>query len=64
MTKKFYVSVAEIQSQWNCSRSQAYKIIRQLNTRMLEMNPNYIVMAGKVNRKFYEENCYGLSEEE
>ena len=43
---------------------QGYKMIKQLNNRMLEINPNLIVLAGKANRKFYEENCYGMTREE
>ncbi|GKH59986.1 hypothetical protein CE91St25_03220 [Campylobacter ureolyticus] len=45
------------------SKPKAYKIIKELNERMLKGNPNLIVIAGKVNRKFYEENCYGQSKE-
>lgn len=40
--------------------SEGYKIIKQLNDRMLAINPNLIVLSGKANRKFYEENCYGM----
>ena len=36
---------------------------KELNDRMLKDNPNLIVIAGKVNRKFYEENCYGQTKE-
>ncbi len=43
------------------SRAQGYKIIKQLNERMLAINPNLIVLSGKANRKFYEENCYGMA---
>jgi hypothetical protein len=30
---------------------------------LLEINPNFIVLSGKANRKFYEENCYGMAKE-
>ncbi|MBQ6996243.1 MAG: hypothetical protein IJN64_17430 [Lachnospiraceae bacterium] len=59
MTRKLYVDVDEVCADWGVSRAQGYKMIRQMNERMLKMNPNLIVIAGKVNRKFYEENCYG-----
>ena len=49
MNKKMYVDVTEV-----------YKIIKQLNDRMLAINPNLIVLSGKAKRKFYEENCYGM----
>lgn len=61
--KKMYVDVAEVCEDWGVSRAQGYKMIKQLNERMLAMNPNLIVLAGKANRKFYEENCYGMAKE-
>lgn len=60
---KMYVTVKEVCEDWGVSRAQGYKMIRDLNERMLEMNPNLIVLAGKANRKFYEENCYGAVNE-
>lgn len=61
MNKKMYVDVAEICDDWGVSRSMGYKLIKQLNKQMLAINPNLIVLSGKVNRKFYEENCYGMA---
>ena len=55
-----YVDVTEVCDDWGVSRAQGYKIIKQLNDRMLAINPNLIVLSGKANRKFYEENCYGM----
>lgn len=60
MNKKMYVDVTEVCDDWGVSRAQGYKIIKQLNDRMLAINPNLIVLSGKANRKFYEENCYGM----
>ena len=56
MNKKMYVDVTEVCEDWGVSRAQGYKIIKQLNDRML-------VLSGKANRKFYEENCYGMAKE-
>lgn len=53
-TKKLYVQADEICEDWGVSKSQAYKMIKELNDRMLSENPNLIVLAGKVNRRFYE----------
>lgn len=61
--KRMYVDVAEICEDWGVSRSQAYKMIKNLNEKMLAINPNLIVLSGKANRKFYEENCYGIKRE-
>lgn len=63
MNKKMYVDVNEICEDWGVSRAQGYKMIKQLNKRMLALNPNLIVLSGKVNRRFYEENCYGMAKE-
>ncbi|MEE1227543.1 MAG: hypothetical protein U0K57_01095 [Lachnospiraceae bacterium] len=60
MREKMYVTVTEICNDWGVSKPQAYKMIRQMNQQMQQMNPHLIVVAGKVNRKFYEESCYGL----
>jgi len=61
MDKRMFVDVTEVCEDWGVSNAQGYKMLKQLNTRMLKLNPNYIVIAGKANRKFYEENCYGIS---
>ena len=58
--KKMYVDVTEVCNDWGISKAQGYKIIKNLNEKMLKKNPNLIVLAGKANRKYYEENCYGL----
>ena len=63
MNKKMYVDVTEVCEDWGVSQAQGYKIIKQLNDRMLAINPNLIVLSGKANRKFYEENCYGTAKE-
>ena len=63
MNKKMYVDVTEVCEDWGVSRAQGYKRIKQLNERMLAINANLIVLAGKANRKFYEENCYGMAKE-
>lgn len=63
MNKKLYVDVKEVCEDWGVSRAQGYKMIKQLNERMLAMNLNLIVLADKANRKFYEENCYGTTKQ-
>ena len=42
MNKKMYVDVTEVCDDWGVSRAQVYKIIKQLNDRMLAINPNLI----------------------
>ena len=55
--KKLYVQADEICEDWGVSKSQDYKMIQELNQKMLHENPHLIVLAGKVNRKFYEKCC-------
>ncbi len=52
-----YVDANEISRDWGCSKSKAYAIIRELSDRMRKENPKLIVIAGKVNRAYYEEAC-------
>ncbi len=52
-----YVDADEISRDWGCSKSKAYSIIRELSDRMRKENPKLIVIAGKVNRAYYEEAC-------
>ncbi len=61
--RKMYVDADEVSKDWGVFKPKAYKMIKELNERMLKDNPNLIVIAGKVNRKFYEENCYGQTKE-
>ena len=61
--RKMYVDVWEVSKDWGVSKPKAYKMIKELNERMLKDNPNLIVIAGKVNRKSYEKNCYGQTKE-
>lgn len=61
MKKKMYVDVTEVCEAWGVSRAQGYKMIKRINEKMLAMN--LIVLSGKANRKFYEENCYGMVKE-
>ncbi len=63
MKMKMYVCAAEVGDDWGISRAKAYQIIRMLNEKMQDMNPNLIVIPGKANRKFYEEHCYGICRE-
>ena len=43
--KKLYVQADEICEDWGVSKSQAYKMIQELNRKMLQENPNLIVLA-------------------
>ena len=42
------------------SRSVAYKLMRQINSELEKKG--YIVIRGKVSRKYFEERIYGMSD--
>ena len=52
-----FVGVDTVIFDLGVSRAKAYEVIRQLNKEMKEQNPRAIVVAGKVNRIWYEEAC-------
>lgn len=57
--KPLYVGVDTVAVDFCVSRAKAYAIIKNLNEELKKENPRAIVVAGKVNRIFYEE-CAGI----
>ncbi len=55
--KKKYVSVDTIMADFDVSKPKAYSIIRMLNEDLKRTYPFAIVVAGKVNREWYEKAC-------
>lgn len=55
MNKKF-LSAEDIASIMEVSKGHAYKIIKRLNDELA--SKGFIVVAGKVPRKYFEERCY------
>lgn len=57
MTRQF-VTAKEVAKIMGVSEGKAYSVIRQLNSQLTAQG--YITIAGKVNRRFFEEKClYG-----
>ncbi len=52
-----FVGVDTVKFDLGVSRAKAYEVIKQLNRELKEANPRAIVVAGKVNRIWYEEAC-------
>lgn len=48
------VGVETVQKDLGVSRAKAYQIIREINSKVKERNPDAILLAGKVNRIRYE----------
>jgi transcriptional antiterminator len=53
-----WVRVNEVRSFFDCSRAQAYKIIKQLNTELNEKG--YLTYAGRVSRRYFNERYYSI----
>lgn len=53
--KALFVDVARVQQDLGVSRAKAYGIIKDLNRQLKEQYPRAIIIAGRVNRLWYEE---------
>ena len=56
-TKTLFVNVETVQSDLGVSRAKAYQVIKDLNEQLRKKHPMAIVVAGRVNRIWYEEAC-------
>ena len=61
MNEKF-LEVGDVMQILGISRSAAYKLMRQINSELEKKG--YIVIRGKVSRKYFEERIYGMSDAE
>lgn len=61
MANRLLMNVDEVIEELGVSRTFAYKLIQKLN-KELEAK-GFIVISGKVNRKYFEEQFYGMAEE-
>ena len=59
MNEKF-LEVGDVMQILGISRSAAYKLMRQINSELEKKG--YIVIRGKVSRKYIEERIYGMSD--
>ena len=59
MNEKF-LEVGDVMQILGILRSAAYKLMRQINSELEKKG--YIVIRGKVNRKYFEERIYGMSD--
>lgn len=57
-TNKIYYSVEDVSEMLGISVGHSYRIIRSLNKELKEKG--FIVVAGKLPTKYFEEKYYGL----
>ena len=55
-----FLEVGDVMQILGISRSVAYKLMRQINSELEKKG--YIVIRGKVSRKYFEERIYGMSD--
>lgn len=55
-----YYTANEIMEMLGVSRTNAYKIMRKLNDELA--SKGFIVIAGKVPKKFFAEHYYGMAQ--
>lgn len=60
MEKKLLITAKEVMNELGVSRSYAYNLIQKMNNELSQKG--YIVISGKVSRKYFEEQFYGMSD--
>ena len=58
MTNSLFYTAQEVQKMLEVSRGKAYDVVRELNEQLEQMG--FIVVAGKVPKKFFNEHFYGM----
>ena len=53
----YMISAKGIAKELNCSKSHAYKIVKELNKELA--GQGYITMAGRIPRAFWAKKMYG-----
>lgn len=56
-TEKMFMRVEEVRKELGVSESYAYKLIRKLNKELAKTG--CVVIAGRIDRKFFYEHFYG-----
>lgn len=57
MKENMFMNVKEVAKELQSSEAFAYKVIREMNAELEKKG--YLVVRGKVPRKYFLEKCYG-----
>lgn len=60
MASKLFISAKEVARELGVSDSFAYRLVRKLNDELEKQG--FVVVKGKISRKYFEERVYGMSE--
>ena len=58
--KSVFYTAQEVAEILGVSRTKAYKIVKELNIEL--QAKGFIVIAGKIPKRYFEERCYAFSE--
>lgn len=59
--RKKYIGVDTVMNDFDVSKPKAYAIIHALNEELKKSHPAAIIVAGKVNRVWYDKACLAQS---
>lgn len=59
MNNCLYFTADEVKEMLGVSRGHAYKIVKMLNAELAKRG--YIVIAGKIPKKYFAEHYYGMA---
>lgn len=62
MAGQIFMRVDEVAAELGVSKPYAYKLIKKLNDELA--TTGYIVIAGRIDRKFFHEKFYGTRSDE
>lgn len=57
MNESLFIRVEEVAQELEISKGHAYKVVQKLNAELKEQG--YMTIAGRTNRKYYEQKIYG-----
>ena len=60
LMKSVFYTAQEVAEILGVSRTKAYKIVKELNIEL--QAKGFIVIAGKIPKRYFEERCYAFSE--
>lgn len=56
---KIYLTANDLSELMGISMGHDYKLIREMNAELVQQG--YIVVAGKVPKRYFEKRCYGYT---
>ena len=60
MASKLFISAKQVARELEVSDSFAYRLVRKLNDELEKQG--FVVVKGKISRKYFEERGYAMSE--